>query len=530
MQNDDFSGITAEGSAPDSANVMRTLRIFQSVWESSLDAMRLCDSSGKITFVNPAFCRLFEKPENQLLGEEFSIIHSFESKNHTTIINNFQQTLRERKSLKRYEGEVHLWNGKFKWVEVSNSFIDFEDETFLLSIFRDITNRKNTELELMAAKERAEEANRIKSSFLANMSHELRTPLIGIMGFTEILQEKQMDEECSDMLEKIMKSSKRLLETFQSIFDLSLLESNRLEHRFKDLSINTCIKSVSEQYRSIAEEKGLTLELELPDYDLSGFLDDAVLTKILKNLIDNAVKYTLSGKVTITLSEREGLNQKFAQITVKDTGIGIQSSNIGLVFDAFRQVSEGYSRAFEGSGLGLTLAKKFVQFLGGTISVESKEGIGSSFLVSIPLSANINKTTDPNSLESTIISKPSLLIIDDDNIARDVFRLILAKDYTIQEAFDYDSAVALYKNQSFDAIILDIMLGRTRMGLNIAKELREMELHKKTPIIAITALAMRGDRERILDAGCSHYLSKPYRKADLVNIIKEAIKSTTVQL
>lgn len=175
MQNDDFSGITAEGSVPDNANVMRTLRIFQSVWESSLDAMRLCDSSGKITFVNPAFCRLFEKPENQLLGEEFSVIHSFESKNHTTIINNYQQTLKERKSLKRYEGEVHLWNGKFKWVEVSNSFIDFEDETFLLSIFRDITNRKNTELELMAAKERAEEANRIKSSFLANMSHELRT-------------------------------------------------------------------------------------------------------------------------------------------------------------------------------------------------------------------------------------------------------------------------------------------------------------------------------------------------------------------
>ncbi|MCA0388926.1 MAG: response regulator [Bacteroidetes bacterium] len=528
MQNDNIGNLAGGDGTPDEASVMRTRRIFEAGWQSSIDAMRLCDSKGTIVYTNPSFCKLFEKTEEQLLGQEFTVIHSFESKNLPAILNNFHETLKTKNAQQRYEGEVHLWNGKSKWVEVSNSFIEFDDELYLLSIFRDITDRKNTEIELTAAKERAEEANRIKSSFLANMSHELRTPLIGIMGFTEILQEKSLDDECVEMLEKIMKSSKRLLQTFESIFDLSLLEANRLEYRLKDISINDCIKSVANQYKSLAMEKGITLELGLPVYDLRGYLDEAVLIKILTNLIDNAVKYTPAGGVKISLIEKDGLNQKFALITVADTGIGIQAPNIALVFDAFRQVSEGYSRAFEGSGLGLTLTKKFVQFLGGTITVESKEGVGSSFSVSLPLTGAPSKLSNLHNKDAENKVKPSLLVIDDDAIARDVFKLILGKEYNISEAYDYETAMALINEKKFDVIILDIMLGRSRMGLNIAQELRNMERYSKTPVVAITALAMRGDREKILEAGCSHYLSKPFRKADLVNIIKEALASATV--
>ncbi|MBP7542461.1 MAG: response regulator [Ignavibacteriaceae bacterium] len=523
MQTDDFNNLTREGEKPEGKIVMRTLRIFGAVWESSIDAMRLCNSQGIMIYVNHSFCELFEKSESELIGESFASLQQSDEESYKTIVNNFHLTMTKREPRYRFEGEFTLWNGKKKWVEVSNSFIEVEEGLLLLSIFREITDRKKTEVDLIAAKEKAEEANQIKSAFLTNMSHELRTPLIGIMGFTEILQEKLTDLEDQEMLSKIMKSSLRLLNTFESIFDLSMLESNRIEHQFKLISLNKSIKKVFDEFQPKAAEKELSFRLYLPAADVQGLFDETILYKTIRNLVDNAIKYTSKGTVSVKLDVQRSSHEDFALISVSDTGIGIPSASVSFVFDSFRQVSEGFSRGFEGSGLGLTLTKKFVQFLGGSIAVESQEAVGSTFYVTLPIKTEV-KALSPDQLpHGQKYNKQRLLIVDDDSIARDVMKLILSKDYDLEEAFSYDSAMETLEKEKFDAVLLDIMLGRDKIGINIAKMLREREDYKNTPLIAVTALAMTGDKERILGSGCSHYISKPFKKNDLLNLVKDAL-------
>lgn len=523
MQTDDFNNLTRNGDKPEGKIVMRTLRIFEAVWESSIDAMRLCDAKGTMIYVNHSFCELFEKNEAELIGESFASLQQFDEDSYKTIVENFNLTMAKKEPRYRFEGEFTLWNGKKKWMEISNSFIDVEEGLLLLSIFREVTYRKKVESDLIAAKEKAEEANQIKSAFLTNMSHELRTPLIGIMGFTEILQEKLDDPEDHEMLAKIMKSSLRLLDTFESIFDLSMLEANRIVHQFKLISLNKSIKKVFDEFKSKASEKDLSFRLYLPATDVQGLFDQTILYKTIRNLVDNAIKYTSKGTVSIKLDIQTSGNENFALISVNDTGIGIPAASVSFVFDSFRQVSEGFSRGFEGSGLGLTLTKKFVQFLGGSISVESQESVGSTFYVTLPLKTEVKTLSSDSSSNGQKYNKPRLLIVDDDSIARDVMKLILSKDYELEEAFSYDSAMETLVKEKFDGVLLDIMLGRDKIGINIAKMLREREDYKSTPLIAVTALAMTGDKERILASGCSHYISKPFKKNDLLNLVKEAL-------
>jgi PAS domain S-box-containing protein len=523
MQTDDFNNLTSDCDTPEGKSVMRTLRIFEAVWESSIDAMRLCNSEGTMIYVNHSFCELFEKTESELIGESFASLQQFDEESHKIIVNNFLLTMAKREPRYRFEGEFTLWNGKKKWMEVSNSFIEVENELLLLSIFREVTDRKKAEADLIDAKEKAEEANRIKSAFLTNMSHELRTPLIGIMGFTEILQEKLSELEDQEMLSKIMKSSLRLLDTFESIFDLSMLESNKLEHQFKLLSLNKSIKRVFDEFKLKASEKGLSYRLYLPATDVHGLFDETILYKTIRNLVDNAIIYTSKGTVSVKLDVQRSANENFALISINDTGIGIPEASVSFVFDSFRQVSEGFSRGFEGSGLGLTLTKKFVQFLGGSISVESQESVGSTFYVTLPLITEVKSLGSNHLPHGQKYNKPRLLIVDDDSIARDVMKLILSKDYELEEAFSYDSAMETLEKKKYDAVLLDIMLGRDKIGINIARMLREREDYKNTPLIAVTALAMTGDKERILASGCSHYISKPFKKNDLLILVKEAL-------
>lgn len=523
MQKDDFNNLTQDGTKPEGKIVMRTLRIFEAVWESSIDGMRLCNSQGTMIYVNHSFCELFEKSELELIDKEFTTLQPFDDASYETILNNFRITMAKREQKYRFEGEFTLWNRKKKWMEVSNSFIEVEEGLLLLSIFREISDRKKSEADLIAAKEKAEEANQIKSAFLTNMSHELRTPLIGIMGFTEILQEKLAASEDQEMLSKIMKSSLRLLDTFESIFDLSMLESNRIEHQFKLISLNKSIKRVFDEFQFRASEKAIIFRLHLPAADVQGMFDETILYKTIRNLVDNAIKYTSKGTVSVKLEIQTSARENFALISVNDTGLGIPAASVSFVFDSFRQVSEGFSRGFEGSGLGLTLTKKFVQFLGGSISVESKEGVGSTFFVTLPLKTEAKSLSTEQAVPGKSYNKPRLLIVDDDSIARDVMKLILSKDYDLEEAFSYDSAMEILEKEKFDAVLLDIMLGRDKIGINIAKMLRERDDYKNTPLIAVTALAMTGDKERILASGCSHYISKPFKKNDLLNLVKEAL-------
>jgi len=259
-------------------------------------------------------------------------------------------------------------------------------------INQDITDRKIKEKELIEAKDKAEEMNRLKTSFLTNMSHELRTPLIGILGFAEFLELELKDKDLIEMANTIRTSGQRLNSTINNILDISEIESKNVKLNIKEQDL---IKYLGEQIKSFttpADEKGLTLNFEPKEVKLNAFIDPGMFESIINNLLHNAVKFTQKGKVTLRAMKQEN----FAVIEVEDTGIGVPKDLQEIIFDPFRQASEGHSRSFEGTGLGLTIVKKYMSLMNGTITLSSKKedlvaGIagGSTFVLKLPLTEHI---------------------------------------------------------------------------------------------------------------------------------------------
>lgn len=251
----------------------------------------------------------------------------------------------------------------------------------IMGVFSDITERKCFELELLAAKEKAEEMNRLKSSFLANMSHELRTPLIGILGYAEIMQDTLADEEDKENASGIYRTGRRLLNTLNLILELSNLESGNIQMISEEITLSTIIRDLAERYLQQTEAKGLRLRVLCENQDLTLRTDKNLLTVILENLLKNAILYTNAGEVSIGC----GLHSHGIMIQVQDTGIGIRKEDQEKIFEEFRQVSEGLSRNYEGTGLGLTITRRYMEKIGGTITVDSEPGKGSTFTMLFPL-------------------------------------------------------------------------------------------------------------------------------------------------
>lgn len=276
-------------------------------------------------------------------------------------------------------------NGTLYPCELRLQYSEKEDPPVILAIAQDITRRKETEQELIAAKEKAEEMNKLKSNFLANMSHELRTPMIGILGYAEFLSQEVKTEEQKEMADIILDSGRRLLETLNLLLDLSRIESGKLELSRIKVDAVKLVEKACKLFESAASKKSLTFDLHLINEPLNIVTDERLFTEIVNNLVNNAIKYTEKGGVKIYLEKIQQGDNKLVSFSVMDTGIGIQKDQMKVIFEDFRQSSEGYGRKFEGTGLGLTLTKKFVKKLGGKINVTSEPGTGSTFTVVLPV-------------------------------------------------------------------------------------------------------------------------------------------------
>jgi len=273
-------------------------------------------------------------------------------------------------------------SGKQKWIS-DRAYPwknRFRKTIGIMGVLSDITERKCFELELLAAKEKAEEMSRLKTSFLANMSHELRTPLIGILGYAEIMQDTLTDTEDKENASGIHRTGKRLLNTLNLILELSNLESGNVQVQTEELHLSHFISELAERYRHQAEAKGLAMILDCGEESLTLHTDKDLLTVILESLLKNAILYTNTGQVLLGCRRTtEGTT-----IRVQDTGIGIRKEDQEKVFEEFRQVSEGLSRNYEGTGLGLTIARRYLEKIGGSISVDSEPGRGSTFTILFP--------------------------------------------------------------------------------------------------------------------------------------------------
>ncbi len=410
-------------------------------------------------------------------------------------------------------------------------------EDVLLETFVDISSRKQAEQALRKAKLEAEAADRAKSQFLASMSHELRTPLTGVLGFTDLLLAGDQDpDERREYLETIRFSGRHLLKIINDILDLSKIEADQVELNLAQFDPRDLLAEVVSIMRPQAEAKGIALQSSwqapLPE---NVEADESKLRQILLNLVGNAIKFTDSGRVTISASATSDDQAVVLCLDVTDTGEGIAAEKLGSVFDPFVQADASVTRKYGGTGLGLAISRRLATALGGTITADSTLGVGSTFSVRVPVSPA--KGIDAVVAKGNVAGSDSgigtaelpaeqrlmgrVLLVDDGQVNQLLVAAVLEHvGMSVDTADNGELAIAAVKSQSYDVILMDMQMP-VLDGYAATRQLREMGC--STPIIALTAHAMKGDKENCLAAGCTHYISKPIDIPILLHTIAESL-------
>ncbi len=436
-----------------------------------------------------------------------------------------------KKEMTKTEISLEIKGSRLSFDTSLTPIMDFEEKClYILVIAKSITEWKKKEEDLLKIKYIAEESNKLKSALLSNLSHEFRTPLNGILGFAQLLEENVRSFEHKEMARNILNSGHRLLNTLSSILELSELEAGRKEVYVTPIDIDQFIPEITEKFKHDAELKGLHFNVHSGATGLKLRLDESILKQILANLIDNAIKFTKKGGVDIVIEDVHEKDKTFALIKVIDTGIGISKTHIESIFKEFRQESEGIGRSHEGTGLGLTLAKKMTTLMGGEIFVESEKHKGSTFYLKFPALNGqpemLNIDLDAHVVEinkSDTAKLPSVLLVEDNLLNSKLTTAFLHKVCTVDAVRDAESALYLLKERPYDAILMDINLGEGMNGVDVVKIIRSMEDHAFTPIIAMTGYALSTDKETLLNCGFTHYIAKPFEKEQLIEIINDAL-------
>ena len=382
-----------------------------------------------------------------------------------------------------------------------------------------LDERKKTETEIIAARDSAEKASKIKSQFLANMSHELRTPMNGIMGFANMLQYTEPTGQQKEFIDLIKASSEHLLEIINDILDISKIESGKLDLVSEEFDLRQLVDQIIKFFMPHFSNKSIDLILNYPAAMNNGFIGDPIRIKqILMNILSNSLKFTRSGSVELSVMElppREGVS--VIKFIISDTGIGISEDKIPEIFNMFYQIDSTTTKSYQGTGLGLSIVKELVTMMNGNIYVESRISAGSKFTVDIELAPSARKTQSLFEPGASDMSKAldgvkmKLLLVDDDMISHYLMRSVLqGTACSLESADNGREALEKISNSDYDIVLLDIQMPEID-GLSVIKTVRERELTGRDHlyIIVISAYAAPEDIEKFRSAGADDFMSKP---------------------
>ncbi|WP_243186837.1 ATP-binding protein [Clostridium muellerianum] len=520
-------------------------RMVENFTNLSDDIFSIFDYDGKFLQVSGGINTVLEWNKKDVLYKNFKdFVHEDDIESS---IDDFSYLLKYGRHI--FKNRYICKDGTYKWIEW-NSFV-IKEYKLIYSIGRDITKRMESEVELKKAKIAAEQANIEKSRFLANMSHEIRTPINGIMGMTDLTLMTELSEEQREYLNMVKTSSKHLLDIINDILDISKIESGKFKLDLIPFNLEEKVIKIIKNFSVLAHKKFLEIIYFIDPNITEGNLvgDPLKLGQILMNLLSNAIKFTERGSIIVCAKKIQGSKNKIKiQFSVSDTGIGIPEDKMDKLFKTFSQVDDSYTKKYGGTGLGLSISKHLVNMMNGDIWVTSKYTQGSCFyftaeflpeesspehsfkrtneLDNVPDTAKYNNELTPNIIQ--INKLKNILIVDDNEInQRFISTLINKKGYNYFSAFDGVEALNILKQiKNIDLIFMDIQMPNLN-GLNATKNIRDMEktTGNHIPIIAMTAYAMVGDKEKFLSAGMDDYISKPIDYNTLYELIEKFLSN-----
>ncbi|MCP4293555.1 MAG: response regulator [bacterium] len=439
----------------------------------------------------------------------------------------------------RFEWDHQTIDGIIFPVEIILGKIQGGDEPLLFVQFHDISERKRSEMALEAATRKAQflavqahQASRAKSEFLATMSHEIRTPMNGVIGMTELLMDSDINDEQRNYLEILRGSGEAMMGVINDILDFSKIEAGKLELEETRFDLRSLLREFSGLMKVSAEKKDLVWDFQLPPetpFQLKG--DPGRLRQILTNLVNNAVKFTSEGSVQLKVEMKDkSETDTVLKFSVSDTGIGIPANRLSRLFKAFSQVDSSTSRKYGGTGLGLVISRDLVKMMGGELKVTSKENQGTTFYFSLTMArekVDIADLVSDKAQKASDADQPLNLkiLVAEDNLTNQVVvsRMLVKMGCEVDLVSNGQEALRALEKSTYDLVLMDCMMPEID-GYWTSRIIRDASsdvLDHNVPIVALTANALEGDRQKCLNSGMNAYLSKPVRKKALRTAIEE---------
>lgn len=510
----------------------RSEALYRLLADNVRDAIWTTDDQLNITYTTPSIENLtgYTPEEFKNLSTEKHLTPQFRKLFRSVSRFLLKEARRNSPNTRLWEFKLYHKKGHPIWVETSTSAIYDEKGVFLgfVCVTRETTKRVHIQNELTRAKEDALAASQAKSEFLANMSHEIRTPMNGVLGMLQLLQKTPLSDEQADYVDNALSSGTSLLKIISDILDFSKIEAGKIELEERSFNLKPAIQSIVASFDNLVDHNEVSLETSFGSNLPSRIIgDETRLRQILFNLIGNAIKFTNKGKISVHLTRVDTEDDQIQlKLEVRDSGIGIAPAKLPTLFDPFVQADGSFRRRYSGTGLGLSIVKRLVELMQGEISISSEVDKGTTISFTVLVRHAAKQDTGsliPEQQESfgNFQQSKKILVVEDENINALVVSAMLKKlGHTAMVVDNGQKALDVLEKEIFDCILMDIQMPHMD-GIETAKAIRNNVCANcgAIPIIALTAHAMKGDRELFLDAGMNEYLTKPVDIDDLKTVL-----------